>query len=330
MSALAGRSVLVTGAGGFIGSHLVEHLLAEGARVSALVRYNSMNDWRLLRELAPTHLRAVRVLEGDVRDAMFVRKTCEGIDVVFHLAAAISIPHSYRAPADFVQTNVAGTANVLAAASECGCSRIICTSTSEVYGTAERVPMDESHPLRPQSPYAASKTGADMLAISYALSFDAPVVLIRPFNTYGPRQSARAIIPTIVSQLIAGDEVRAGDTSTRRDFTFVTDTVRGFIAAALTNEAIGGVFNLGTGRSVSIQDVIDTAATILGRNPRVVREEERVRPDRSEVRLLEADAGSAARVLGWKPEIDLEEGLRRTIEYIRPRLERYRPGEYLR
>lgn len=323
------QDVLVTGAGGFIGSHLVERLCHLGARVTALVRYNSMNDWHLLCELPREMLAGVRVLEGDVRDPHFVARACRGVQVVFHLAATISIPQSYATPTDFVETNVRGTANLLSAVMESGCRRMICTSTSEVYGTAVTTPMNEDHPLSPQSPYAASKAGADLLALSYVHSFGAPVAILRPFNAYGPRQSARAIIPAILSQLAEGDTVRAGDVTTRRDFTYVADTVEGFIAAASVDGAVGKVVNLGSGADVSIQDLIGMAGRIAGREPVIVREEARVRPGKSEVRLLRADATRAHTLLGWRPRTPLDRGLKKTLDYIRGHLPRYRPGEYL-
>lgn len=322
--------VLVTGAGGFIGSHLTERLLDAGARVRSLVRYNSMNDWHLLRELPADLLARGKVLEGDIRDPFFVRRACDGVHTVFHLAATISIPHSYHAPLDFVQTNVVGTANVLSAATECGCRRIVITSTSEVYGTAVSVPMNESHPLSPQSPYAASKVGADAVALSYALSFGSPVVVVRPFNTFGPRQSARAIIPAILAQLLAGEDLRVGETSTQRDFTYIADTVDGFMAAARSEGALGQVINLGSSRPVSIEHLIGLAAKVTGRLPRILHEEARRRPDSSEVRLLHADTSKAQQLLDWHPRFTLEEGLRLTAEYIKGKMERYRPGEYLK
>ncbi len=325
-----GIEVLVTGAGGFIGSHLVERLLVAGARVRALVRYNSMNDWHLLREIPAELLSRATVLEGDVRDPFFVRRACDGTDTVFHLAATISIPHSYQAPIDFVDTNVLGTANILSAAVECRCRRVICTSTSEVYGTAVTRPMDENHRLHPQSPYAASKVGADMLALSYYYSFDAPVIVVRPFNTYGPRQSARAIIPTILSQLIGGATVRIGDVSTKRDFTCVFDTVEGFLAAAGSPDGVGHVINLGSQRPVSIKQLIGLAGKVVGRKPRIVMDRQRIRPDKSEVKVLHADAGRARALLGWESRIPLEDGLKQTYDYIKSRVDRYRPGEYLR
>ncbi len=330
MTDYRGERVLVTGAGGFIGSHLVERLIQEGARVRAFVRYNSLNDWHLLRELPPDLLAQVEVVEGDIRDADFVLSACDGCSTIYNLAATISIPHSYQSPFEFLQTNLIGTAHMLFASRQCRCRRIICTSTSEVYGTAITTPMSESHPLSPQSPYAASKAGADMLALSYISSFDAPVVIVRPFNAYGPRQSARAVIPTILAQIIAHNKVRIGEISTKRDFTFVMDTVDGFIAAGQSDGAIGEIINLGSGSTISIGDVITVAGKVMNKTPEVIIEDARLRPEKSEVRLLQADSRKAASLLNWHPTVPFEDGLRLTAEYIASRIHRYRPLEYLR
>ncbi len=313
MSSWSGRRVLVTGAEGFIGSHLTELLLQEGAEVRALVHYNPFGKWGWLQD----HADDVEILLGDVRDGERVAKVVEGRDVVFHLAALIGIPYSYDAPESYLQTNVIGSYNVLAACRRAGVSRMIQTSTSEVYGSALRVPIDESHPLQPQSPYSASKIGGDMTALSFHHSFDLPVAVVRPFNTYGPRQSTRAIIATVLAQLFSGsDEIRIGATSPTRDFNFVTDTARGFLAVAECDQALGNVVNIGSGREISIGDLVELLIRISGKEARVVSDAERLRPAGSEVERLLCDNTRAREWAGWKPEVDLEEGLRRTAGWV--------------
>jgi dTDP-glucose 4,6-dehydratase len=323
-----GRKILVTGATGFIGSRLVERLVGLGADVRAFVHYNSRSDYGLLELLAKDVLEAVEITPGDLKDGEAVRRSVKDREIVFHLGALTAIPYSYRNPYDMVQTNVSGTANVLNAALEYGTSRIVHTSTSETYGTAQYQPIDELHPLVGQSPYSASKIGADKLAESYYLSFDMPVATIRPFNTYGPGQSARAVIPTIISQALAGDTIRIGSTDPKRDFNYVDDTVAGFLAVAGRDSALGEVINIGSGRTVSIAHVIEAVSRILGKEFEIVTDPARIRPEKSEVGLLLADTSKAERLLGWKPEVPLEEGLRRTVEWIAAHRDRYKPQLY--
>jgi NAD dependent epimerase/dehydratase len=321
--------VLVTGAGGFIGSHLVEALVGASSRVKALVRYTSRGGWGHLEQVAPEVRDSVEVVLGDVRDAQFLRNQMRGCDVIFHLAALIGIPYSYEATESYVDTNVRGTLNVLQAAREADVQKIVITSTSEVYGTACYTPMDEKHPLQAQSPYSASKIAADKLAESYHLSFGLPVVTVRPFNTYGPRQSARAVIPTIVSQVLAGgDALRLGSLEPVRDLTYVEDTVRGFLRAAVSEQAVGQVINLGSGQGISIGDLAQMIMQIVGRKLPIVADEDRVRPQASEVRLLIAKTERARDLLGWEPEVSLTEGLKRVIEYISANMVAYRVGSY--
>lgn len=324
----AGKKVLVTGASGFIGSHLVEKLVGLGAEVRAFVHYNSRSDYGLLELSDPSVLAAIEVVPGDLKDGDGVRKAVRGCDIVFHLGALIAIPYSYRNPHDFVQSNVVGTAHVLDAALEYGVSRLVHTSTSETYGTAQYQPIDEDHPLVGQSPYSASKIGADKLAESYYRSFDLPVATIRPFNTYGPRQSARAVIPTIIAQALAGATLKLGSTTPQRDFNYVEDTVAGFLAVAGSDKAVGETINVGSGRTVSIADVIDIVAGITGRPLEVIADPQRVRPEKSEVGLLLADTGKAEALLGWTPQVPLEEGLRRTVEWIGRHPGRYKAQSY--
>lgn len=323
-----GKTVLVTGAGGFIGSHLVERLVMEGAQVRAFVRYTSRHDIGLLTFLPGPLLEEVEIIHGDLRDGEAVREAMRGVEVAFHLGALIAIPYSYLHPREVVETNILGTLNVLLAARDLGVSRIVHTSTSEVYGTAQYVPMDEKHPFQGQSPYSASKIGADRLAESFYRSFGLPVTTLRPFNTYGPRQSARAVIPTIVTQVLAGREVRLGALEPRRDFTFVSDTVEGFLRIATAPAVEGEEINLGTGDSISIGDLARKIMMLLGRELPIVCEEVRLRPSLSEVMHLQADNRKARSLLGWEPQVSLEEGLRRTIDWIGAHMGLYRPGKY--
>ena len=318
MSFWGSRPVLVTGADGFIGSHLVERLVELGANVRAFCYYNSEGSKGWLDKADPDVLRRIDVRLGDIRDSRFVEEACIGMDTVFHLAALIAIPYSYQAPESFIDTNVKGTLNVLEAVRRGGCRRMIQTSTSEVYGTPATVPIVESHPLQGQSPYSASKIGADKLCEAYRCSFGIPVVTLRPFNTYGPRQSTRAVLPTLLTQLIAGKaEVRLGRLDPRRDLTFVSDTVAGFVKAAAADADIDGeVIQLGTGRAVSIGELFDIACRTLGVSARVVQEDSRFRPEASEVMVLVSDPGKARVRLGWTPEISLEEGIARTARWI--------------
>ena len=325
----SGKTVLVTGAGGFIGSHLTGHLADLGATVRALVHYNSRNDWGNLRFLTPEQLARVSVVLGNVEDSGCVDKAVEGCDCVFHLAALIGIPYSYVAPRSYVATNVTGTLNVLDAVLRHRVPRMVHTSTSEAYGTALYVPIDETHPLQGQSPYSATKIAADKIAESYFRSFDAPVATIRPFNTYGPRQSARAVVPTIASQLLSGrDVVALGSLGPERDLTFVDDTVRGFLAVAECDRALGEVVNVGTGSAVSIGALAQKLVDMVNPRARVVSVEERVRPDKSEVMRLVCANAKARELTGWQPRVSLDEGLRRTVEFVRANLDLYRVDLY--
>jgi NAD dependent epimerase/dehydratase len=322
------KKVLVTGASGFIGSHLVERLVELGANVRALAHYNSRNDWGLL-ELLPTTIRnEIEIVLGDLTDPHSTAKMVQGCGIIFHLAALIAIPYSYIAPACYVVTNCGGTVNLLEAARNHGVECFVHTSTSETYGTAQYTPIDEAHPLRGQSPYAASKIGADKLAESYYLSFALPVVTLRPFNTYGPRQSARAIIPTIISQGLSGKVIHLGRLTPIRDLTFVSDTVEGFVQAAARPQAIGEVINLGSGKSITIGDLARKIVNLLGGDREISSEQERVRPDASEVMELICNYGKAQKLLGWEPRRSLEEGLSQTIVYIRDHLNLYKPQLY--
>lgn len=321
--------VLVTGAAGFIGSHLVEALVRRGHRVRAFVRYNSRQDWGFLSRLDGHLLADVEVVAGDLQDAGAVDQAVRDVKVVFHLGALIAIPYSYRHPEHVVAVNVLGTSNVLNAVRRHGTERMVHTSTSEVYGTARYVPMDEAHPLQGQSPYAASKIGADKLAESYWRSFGVPVVTVRPFNTYGPRQSTRAVIPTIITQALTSERVTLGSLTPRRDFTFVTDTVAGFVKAATAASVEGATINLGTGRDVSIQEVADLIFSIVGRHIEVATDSDRVRPKDSEVDRLCSNPALAGQVLGWQPEVSLGAGLSQTIEWMRDHLAEYQGvGQY--
>jgi NAD dependent epimerase/dehydratase len=326
---LTNHRILLTGAGGFIGSHLAQRLVELGASVRALVRYNSRNDWGLLEQVPADILKQIEVVPGDITDPFGVGRAVAGCTMVFHLAALIAIPYSYVAPAQYVAVNCGGTLNLLEAARSHGVERFIHTSTSETYGTARYTPIDEDHPLQGQSPYAASKIGADKLAESYHLSFELPVVTVRPFNTFGPRQSARAVIPTIISQAVTGDTIRLGHLDPRRDLTFVADTVEGFVKAATTApEAIGQVINLGTGRTVSIGELAQTIISIMGQPKTIVSTDERSRPQASEVWHLESDNRKAREFLGWQPQTSLKDGLAQTIDYIKGHLELYKPNIY--
>ena len=325
---LKGRPVLVTGAGGFIGSHLTEALARAGARVRALVHYNSRNDWAQLERIEPALRAGLEVLAGDVRDPFYVQQAVAGVEVVFHLAALIPIPYSYLAPREFVETNVSGTLNVLEAVRRQGVRRMLHTSTSETYGTACYTPIDERHPLQGQSPYSASKIGADKLAESYWRSFGTPVVTVRPFNTFGPRQSARAFVPTVLSQALTRDVVRVGSLDPVRDMNYVEDTVAGFVAAATAPGIEGLTINLGSGRGVSMQELLDLALAAAGRTVRVEHEAARVRPAASEVMQLICDARLAHEKLGWQSRIGLEEGMRRTAAWVAAHLDDYKPEIY--
>jgi NAD dependent epimerase/dehydratase len=320
---LKNQTVLVTGAGGFIGSHLAEQLVQLGAKTRALVHYRGNGSWGWLDE---SPLRGeMQIIAGDVRDRDLVVQALKSVNVVFHLAALIGIPYSYHAPSSYVETNIGGTLNVLQAARDLGVECVVHTSTSEVYGTARYVPIDESHPLQGQSPYSASKIGADKLAESFYLSFGLPVVTVRPFNAFGPRQSERAVIPTIITQILSGDTVRLGHLSPTRDLNYVSNTVDGFI---LATSAPGKTLNIGSGREISIGKLVELIADLIGRKVQVQVDTERERPENSEVERLLANAILARETIGWEPKVSLEEGLRKTIEFIRANLNRYRPTSY--
>lgn len=321
-----GKSVLVTGAGGFIGSHLIEKLVELGARVRAFVRYNSRNDPGLLRMLPLSRLEGVEVIAGDLRDLPAIQAAMRGTSHVFHLGALIAIPYSYLHPAEVVETNVIGTLNMLLSARELGVERLVHTSTSEVYGTALRVPIDEGHPLQGQSPYSASKIGADKLAESFYLSYNLPVVTLRPFNTFGPRQSARAVIPALITQALTQDTIRLGNLEARRDFTYVSDTVAGFLRIAQAPGVEGQTLNLGTGVEIRIGDLAQKIFALAGRPIQIEVDPERLRPEKSEVQRLISDNRLALERIGWSPQVSLDEGLLRTFEWIREHQELYAKG----
>ena len=319
---------LITGAGGFIGSHLVERLVRDGHSVRAYVHYNSRSDWGNLELIDPAVKREVEVVSGDIADPFSVRDAMRGVRVVYHLASLIAIPYSYVAPQSYVHTNVLGAINVLQAAREEGVERVVHTSTSECYGTAQYVPIDERHPLQGQSPYSASKIGADMLAESYWRSFGVPVATIRPFNTFGPRQSARAVIPTIIAQALRGGAIRLGSLAPTRDMNYVDNTVDGFIAVGSHPAAIGEVINIGSGREISVGDLARLIVERVGSRSEVVEDAQRIRPPNSEVERLLCDHAKATRLIGWAPGVGLEDGLERSIEWFRRHLERYKTDLY--
>ncbi len=325
---IKGKKVLVTGAGGFVGSHLVEALAQKGAKVRALVHYNSRNDWGMLEQVPKSVLGAVEVLTGDLRDADCVREAVRGQQVIFHLGALIGIPYSYINPRDVVDTNLTGSLNVLTAALDFGTEKVVHTSTSEVYGTAQYVPMDEAHPVSPQSPYAASKVGADLLALSFHRSFDLPVGIIRPFNIYGPRQSARAVIPSVITQALLKKKISLGSVLPTRDLTFVNDSVKGFIDFAESQKTVGQVVNLGSGCEVSIGRVVALISDCLGKRIRIQGQKERIRPKRSEVERLFSDSKKAKELFGWQPRTNLKQGLQKTISWYEKNLGRYKTDIY--
>lgn len=327
---LTGRKVLVTGAGGFIGSHLSESLVRAGAEVTAMVRYSSAGGAGLLSELPNEVYREIGLYRGDITDAESVDAAVRQQEIVFHLAALIAIPYSYEAPRSYLRTNIEGTLNVLEAVRRHGILRLIHTSTSEVYGSARDVPIDENHPLQGQSPYSATKIGADKLAQSYHHSFRVPVVTMRPFNTFGPRQSPRAVIPATIQQALWSEEIRLGSMTPIRDMTFVSDTVNGLIHGAVTPGIEGETFNLGTGTGYSIGDIASRILRITGRDDKIALDRNRVRPAGSEVDRLISSHDAFTRASGWKPEISLDEGLQRTIEWFRSQGRPDHPGEYTR
>ncbi len=321
--------VLVTGSDGFIGSHLVEELVKKGYEVKAFVYYNSFNNWGWLDTLDKSIMDHVEVFAGDVRDPNGVREAMKGCDAVFHLAALIAIPFSYHSPDAYVDTNIKGTLNILQAARDLGTKRVLVTSTSEVYGTAQYVPIDEKHPYQGQSPYSATKIGADRLAESFYRSFDLPVTIVRPFNTFGPRQSARAVIPTIITQLLAGkEEIKLGSLTPTRDFNYVKDTAHGFIAMYESDKTIGQEINIATQKEISIGHLAEELIRQINPNARIICDEDRLRPEKSEVNRL---LGSNAKILeltDWKPQYTFEQGLAETIEFLRHNLDKYKVDIY--
>ncbi|MEX2283738.1 MAG: GDP-mannose 4,6-dehydratase [Gemmatimonadota bacterium] len=325
-----GSRVLVTGGGGFIGSHLVEELVARGCSVRAFVHYNSRSDWGNLEHVPRKVLQSVEIVPGDIVDPFSVRSAVDGCEVVFHLAALIGIPYSYVAPHSYVQTNVVGTTNVMEACRQCGVSRVVHTSTSETYGTARYVPIDEGHPLQGQSPYSASKIAADKMAESYHRAFALPVITVRPFNTFGPRQSARAVIPTIISQLLTeAPTLSLGSLTPVRDFTYVKDTVAAFVSVANSDAAIGEVLNVGNGKGITIGQLVELISGLLGRpEVDIVCESYRVRPDLSEVMQLIASNEHVKRLTGWEPKWNLTDGLAETIAFIRDHPQLFKPSRY--
>lgn len=322
------KKVLVTGASGFLASHLIEKLISLGAQVRAFVRTNSRNDLGLLSVLPTEVFSALEITFGDLRDLYAVQQAVQDQEYVFHLGALISIPYSYMRPAEVVETNVMGTLNVLQAARHLPVRRIIHTSSSEVYGTALRVPIDEDHPLQGQSPYSASKIGADKLAESFYRAYDLPVVTLRPFNTFGPRQSARAVIPTIITQALTQNIVYIGNLAARRDFTYVDDTIAGFLKVGEVEGVEGETINLGRGVDIRIGDLAKEIISIVGKPVKLSVTPERERPPKSEVERLLSDNSKAKKILGWKPEVSLRKGLENTIEWVEQNLHHYRPGKY--
>lgn len=321
-------TTLVTGAGGFIGSHLVQALVERGHQVRAFVRYNGRGDDGLLRELPPAIRSQIDVAFGDLRDSHAVFEAARGVDTIYHLGALIAIPYSYVHPRETIETNVLGTLNVLEAAREHGTRRVVHTSTSEVYGTARFVPIAEDHPLQGQSPYSASKIGADKLVESFHLSFGLPAVTVRPFNTYGPRQSARAVIPATIVQALTQPTVRLGDLRPTRDLNYVADTVAGFLLAGESEQAIGRTVNLANNDEISIGELAEKIIALVGRDVRIETDSARLRPTNSEVFRLHGDNTLARQLLGWEPQVGLDEGLRRTIDWIARNLDRYNPARY--
>jgi len=322
------KKVLITGAGGFIGSHLTERLMSLGAEVTAFVRYNSRNDIGQLENLPENKISELNVIAGDLRDPDAVRKAVEDMDVIFHLGSLIAIPYSYVHPVEVIDTNVLGTTNVLMAAKDNDVEKIIHTSTSEVYGTARYVPIDEKHPLQGQSPYSASKIGADMVATSFYKSYELPIAIIRPFNTYGPRQSARAVIPTIIMQALTKKVAQIGSLHPTRDLTFIFDTIEGFIRVAEEKKSIGEVINIGSGFEISIGDLAEKILRLSQSKAKIEIDEKRVRPKDSEVERLWADSTKARKMLGWQPRVKLDDGLKRTIKWVSDHIDEYKVGTY--
>ncbi len=322
------KKVLVTGAGGFIGSHLTERLFELGAKIRAFVRYTSRSDDGFIKYFSDDLRKHMDIVYGDIRELETVVKAIDGVDIIFNLAALVGIPYSYIHPQEVIESNTIGTLNVLMAARDVGIEKLVQTSTSEVYGTARYVPINEDHPKQPQSPYSASKIAADAIALSFYHSFDLPVAVIRPFNTYGPRQSDRAVIPSIISQALTKDRLTLGNTTPTRDFTFVTDTAEGFIKVAESEKSVGMEINIGSGQEISIEDLIRKIISLVGRDIVVEHDKERVRPAHSEVERLCADNTRARNVLGWLPKVSLTHGLEETISFIKSNPGFYDPDKY--
>jgi NAD dependent epimerase/dehydratase len=323
------KKVLVTGADGFIGSHLLEKLIAKGAKVRAFSFYNSFNNWGWLESLPKRTLKRIEVFTGDVRDPNGVLESMRGVDTVFHLAALVGIPLSYHSPDSYIDTNIKGTLNVLQAAKQLKVEKVLHTSTSEIYGTAQYVPIDEKHPVNPQSPYAATKSAADQLALSFYRSFKLPVTIVRPFNTFGPRQSARAIIPTIITQLCMGkNTIKLGNLNAKRDFTYVLDTARAFVKLAESKGTEGQIFNVGSGNEISVRELVHEIMKSTGKKIKIVHDRERIRPEKSEVERLLCDALKINSACGWKPQVSLQNGLKQTYAWIKKNIRHYKPEIY--
>lgn len=323
------NKVLVTGADGFIGSHLVEKLIEKGEQVKAFVYYNSFNTWGWIDSLPKAVLEEIDVFSGDIRDPNGVRNAIKGMDTVYHLAALIAIPFSYDSPDSYVDTNIKGTLNVLQASRDCDVSKILVTSTSEVYGTARYVPIDENHPFQGQSPYSATKIGADRLAESFYKSFNLPVSIVRPFNTYGPRQSARAVIPTVITQLLSGEnEIKLGSLTPTRDFNYVKDTVAGFISIAESDYTVGEEINIATQQEISIRQLTQNIIDQINPNAKIIYDEQRLRPDKSEVNRLLGSNQKIKKLTGWSPQYTMEEGLKETIDWIMKNLDKFKSDLY--
>jgi dTDP-glucose 4,6-dehydratase len=326
---MSSKKILITGAGGFIGSHLTEELVKQGYKVKAFIKYNSFNTWGWLDILPENIMKELEVFSGDIRDPNGVRESMKGIDEIYHLAALIAIPFSYHSPDSYVDTNIKGTLNILQAARDIETSRVLITSTSEVYGTAQYVPIDEKHPLQGQSPYSATKIGADRLAESFYRSFNMPITIVRPFNTYGPRQSARAVIPTIITQLLAGkEEVRLGSLTPTRDFNYVKDTVNGFIQIAKSDKTIGEEINIATQQEISIGQLAEELIRQIAPKARIVCDEQRLRPEKSEVNRLLGSNEKIKRLTEWKSNYTFEQGLAETIEFFKRNLDKYKTEIY--
>jgi len=325
----SGKKVLVTGSGGFIGSHLVERLVADGADVRAFVRYNSRSDFGMLEQLPKDVVEKLDVYPGDLKDSDAVRAAAKDMEIIFHLASLIAIPYSYIHPRETIENNVLGALNIMTAARDLDVQKVVHTSTSEVFGTAQYVPIDEKHPLNPQSPYAASKASADHIVQSFHLTYGVKATTLRPFNTFGPRQSARAVIPTIIMQALSRDAVHLGSLTPTRDYTYVADTVDGFVKAAECDAAVGQVMNIGNDREISIGELASKIIGLVGRDIPVVQDEQRLRPKGSEVQRLRVSNAVAKQVMGWEPKATLDEGLKNTLEWIKGHLELYKPERYI-